>query len=77
VNVPLKYYGYVKPQDGKEANRGLFLDGDIVLVAVEGQMIKGRYLVVELTPNRARIEDTQLRQSQDLPVIPVAVDRQS
>lgn len=73
VNVPFKYYGYVKPGETGEANRGLFLDeSNNVVVAAEGQTIKGRYLVVELTQRQARVEDTQVRQSKDLPVMPVA-----
>jgi hypothetical protein len=72
VNIPLKYYGYAKPEEKTELNRGLFLDGDNVLVAAEGQTVKGRYLVVELTPNSARLEDTQVKQGQTLPVMPQA-----
>lgn len=73
VNIPFKYYGYAKPGEAGEANRGLFLDdGENVVVATEGQTIKGRYLIVELTQRQARVEDTQVRQSKDLPVMPVA-----
>jgi len=54
-------------------NRGFFLDGDNVLVASEGEVLKQRYLVVELTPNSARLEDTQLRQGQTLPVVAAAM----
>lgn len=73
VNIPFKYYGYAKPGENGEVNRGLFLDdGDNVIVAAEGQTVKGHFLVVELTPRQARIEDTQLRRSKDLPVTPMA-----
>jgi hypothetical protein len=75
VNIPLKYYGFVKPNDKRAGNSGLFLDGDDVLVATEGQVIKGRYLVVELNPNSARLEDTQLRQGQTLAVVPIALQQ--
>ncbi len=73
VNIPLKYYGYVKPSSPRAANQGLFLDGENVLLANEGQLLQGRYLVVELTPNGARLEDTTLKQGQTLPVLPVAM----
>lgn len=73
VNVPLKYYGFVKPASRTEPNRGFFLDGDKVLVASEGQIVLKRYLVVELTPNSAKMEDVQLRQGRTLPVVPAAV----
>ncbi|HEX7359165.1 MAG TPA: hypothetical protein VF283_01610 [Bryobacteraceae bacterium] len=73
VNIPLKYYGFVKPARRAQPNRGFFLDGDKVLVASEGQIVLKRYLVVELTPNIAKMEDVQLRQGRTLPVVPAAV----
>lgn len=72
VNIPLKYYGFVKPGDRGATNRGLFLDGDNVLVASEGEVLKQRYLVVELTGTSARLEDVQMKQGQTLAVVPVA-----
>lgn len=72
VTIPFKYYGYVKPTSPVPANKGLFLEGDTILVASEGELVKQRYLVVELTPNSARVEDTQLKQGQTLPVTPAA-----
>lgn len=72
VNIPLKYYGFVRGGEG-ENSRGLFLDGDNVLVASEGELLKQRYLVVELTGLSARMEDVQMKQGQTLPVVPVAV----
>lgn len=78
VNIPLKYYGYVKPAQALPGsklatNRGFFLDGDNVVVASEGDLLKQQYLVVELTPNSARLEDTRLRRGQTLPVVPAAM----
>jgi hypothetical protein len=68
-NIPLRFYGYAKPREKGEVNRGFFLDGDNVLVAAEGQLVDKRYLVVELTPLSARLEDIQLKMSQTLPVV--------
>ena len=76
VSIPLKYYGFVKPMESGEVNRGFFMDGDNVLVASEGQVLKQRYLVVELAPNTAKMEDTQMKQGQSLPVVPAAVQQQ-
>lgn len=73
VNVPLRYYGFVRPAEIGKTNSGLFLDGDNVLVVSEGQVVKQRFLIVELTPTNARVEDVQLRQGQTLPVVPVAM----
>ncbi|MBV8706544.1 MAG: hypothetical protein JO028_05105 [Acidobacteriaceae bacterium] len=69
VNIPLKYYGFAKPMEPGQVNRGFFLDGDNVLMASEGQVLKQKYLVVELAPNTARVEDTQMKQGQTLPVV--------
>jgi hypothetical protein len=78
--IPLKYYGYVKPastnaklSNNISSNRGFFLDGDNVLIASEGELLKQRYLVVALTPTSARLEDTQIRQPQTLPVVVAAM----
>jgi hypothetical protein len=76
VNIPLKYYGFVKPMGPGQANRGLFLDGDNILVASEGQTLKQRYLVVELAPNSAKMEDTIVKRGQTLPVVPAALQQQ-
>jgi hypothetical protein len=73
VNIPLKYYGFVKPADRTSPNRGFFLDGDNVLVAAEGDLLDHQYLVVELTPNSARMEDTRLKKGQVLSIAPEAV----
>jgi hypothetical protein len=72
-SIPLKYYGFAKPS-GKAAdgNRGLFLDGDNILMGGEGDVLERRYLIVALTPNSARLEDTQMKQGQDVPVTPAA-----
>jgi hypothetical protein len=75
ANIPYKYYGFAKPLDKGDANRGFFMEGDNVLVAVEGQLLENRYLVVQLTPNDARIEDTQVKLGKTLPVVPEAIER--
>ena len=75
LNIPLRFYGFVNPASKAEANRGLFMDGDNILVAVEGQMLEGKYLVVEMNQTSARLEDVQLRQGQTLPVVPEAMQQ--
>jgi len=69
----LRYYGFVRPGEVGRTNSGMFLDGDNVLVVSEGQVVKQRFLIVELTPTTARVEDVQLRQGQTLPVVPLAM----
>jgi hypothetical protein len=73
LNIPLKFYGYVKPGDKGEASRGFFMDGDNVLVATEGQVLKQKYRVMELSAKAARLEDIQLKQDETLQVVPEAI----
>lgn len=73
LDVPLKYYGIVKGGAKGEPNRGLFLDGDNVLVGSEGEVLKQHYLIVELRDASARLEDVQRKQGQTLQVVPVAL----
>jgi hypothetical protein len=72
VNIPLKFYGFAKPAGQTQHNRGLFMNGDNVVVASEGDLIDHKYLVVELTPVSAKMEDVELKQAQTLPVVPEA-----
>jgi len=71
-SIPLKFYGFEKLKNKMSGNRGFFLDGDNILVASEGDLLKQRYLVVELTPSGAKLEDTQLKKGQTLPLVPEA-----
>ena len=71
----MKYYGFAKPVDKAQNNRGFFLDGDNILIASEGEVVKSRYLVVELTPASARLEDTQVKKGKSLPLVPEAKDQ--
>jgi len=72
VHIPFKYYGFARPSLQGDANRGFFMEGDNILVAAEGDVLEKRYLIVALTPNAAKVEDTQLKQGQDLAVTPEA-----
>jgi hypothetical protein len=72
VHIPFKYYGFARPTMKGDANRGFFMEGDNILVAAEGDVLEKRYLIVALTPNAAKVEDTQLKQGQDLAVTPEA-----
>jgi hypothetical protein len=72
-NIPLKYYGFVKPTGHSlDGSRGFFMDGDNILVGGEGDVLEKRFLIVALTPNSARLEDTQAKQGQELQVTPEA-----
>jgi hypothetical protein len=72
-NIPLKYYGFVKPNaHSLDGNRGFFIDGDNILVGGEGDVLEKKFLIVALTPNAARLEDIEAKQGQELPVTPEA-----
>jgi hypothetical protein len=73
LNIPLRYYGFVRPSLRADGNRGYFMDGENILMATEGDVLESRFLVVALSPNTARVEDIQLKQGQDLQLIPEAV----
>jgi hypothetical protein len=75
LNIPLKFYGFVKPTDGREASRGFFMDGDNVLVATEGQVLMHQFRVMELSAKSARLEDIQSKRDETLQVVPEAVSQ--
>lgn len=75
LNIPLKYYGFAKSASNADPNSGFFLDGDNVLVATEGELLEKKYLVVELTANMAKLEDTEVKQGQTLQVVPEATEQ--
>jgi hypothetical protein len=75
-SIPLKFYGFERLRNKLSGNRGFFLDGDNILVASEGDLLKQRYLVVELAPGGAKLEDTQLKKGAVLPLVPEARNEQ-
>lgn len=68
--IPLKFYGYVNPGQGETAKRGFFLDGDDIIVAGEGETMKQRYRIVQLSTSGAVIEDTLSKNQQTVPLTP-------
>ncbi len=61
--VPLKFYGFVN-QARAGVKRAFFLDGDDIIVASEGDMVKKRYKIVRIGVNSAVVEDTQFKNGQ-------------
>jgi hypothetical protein len=58
--IPLKFYGFVNPT--KAANkRAFFLDGEDIIIAGEGDMVKKRYKIVRIGINSAVVEDTEFK----------------
>jgi hypothetical protein len=65
--IPLKFYGY-SSQAQQTDKRAFFLDGDDIIVASEGQVIKSRYKVVRIGINSVVVEDVQFQHQQTLPL---------
>jgi len=65
--INLKYYGYSSAASGNKKH-AFFLDGDDILVAGEGEMMKKRYRVVKIGVHSATVEDTQYKHEQTLPL---------
>ena len=68
--IPLKFYGFAAPANSMGPRRGFFLDDDNVVVADEGDTVKGHYRIVSLQPKAAEVEDTATKNRQTLTIIP-------
>jgi hypothetical protein len=66
--ITLKYYGYSSAR-GDNRKHAFFLDGDDILVAAEGEVVKKRYRVVRIGVNSVVMEDTQFKHEQTLPLV--------
>jgi hypothetical protein len=67
--IPLKFYGFVnKTKVGDK--RAFFLDGEDIVIAAEGDMIKKRYKIVRIGISSAVVEDTEFKSNnqQTLPL---------
>jgi hypothetical protein len=67
--IPLKFYGFVnKSKVGDK--RAFFLDGEDIVIASEGDVIKKHYKIVRIGINSAVVEDTefQTNNQQTLPL---------
>lgn len=66
--IPLKYYGYSVSRKGG-AKTAFFLDGEDILVAPEGGMVKKRYKVVRIGVDSVLMEDSSYsNRQQSLPL---------
>jgi hypothetical protein len=66
--IPLKFYGFVNPANATD-RRAFFLDGDDILVAGEGELLKKRYKIVRIGVSQAVVEDTQFHDQQKLDLL--------
>jgi len=63
--IPLKYYGFANPRQAPGPRRAFFLDGEDIIVAAEGDVVKKRYKIVRIGLNSAVVEDTQFENAQN------------
>lgn len=75
VQIPFKYYGFAKGVSRQSKRRGLFLEGDNVLVASEGDVLDHKFLIVSLTAAKAQVEDTSQKRGKMLDVVPEAIEQ--
>jgi hypothetical protein len=66
--IPLRFYGYTT-QARQGLKRAFFLDGEDILVASEGEVMKKRYKVVRIGVNSVVVEDLQHKHEQTLPLV--------
>jgi hypothetical protein len=65
--IDMKYYGLAtKRIDGKKT--ALFLDGDNIVLAPEGTIVKRKYRVVRAGPTSVLMENTENKKQQTLPL---------
>jgi hypothetical protein len=67
--IPLKFFGFTTPFQ-QSVRRAFFLDGDDILVASEGDVLKKRYRVVRIGVNSVVMEDLDYKSEQSLPLEP-------
>jgi hypothetical protein len=66
--IPLKFFGYtIQARQGNK--RAFFLDGDEILVASEGEVMKKRYKVKRIGVNSVVVEDLNHQHEQTLPIV--------
>jgi hypothetical protein len=63
--IPLKFFGYAGPARAAQ-KQAFFLDGEDIIVAGEGEIIKKRYKVVRIGVNSAVVEDLEHKHQQTL-----------
>lgn len=71
--IPLKFYGFVNHAKGP-VKRAFFLDGDDIVIAAEGDMIKKRYKIVRIGINSAVVEDTQFKGKNTQQTLPLVAE---
>jgi hypothetical protein len=67
--IPLKFYGFVNRTKAGD-KRAFFMEGEEIIIASEGDVVKKRYKIVRIGVNSAVVEDTEFKSNnqQTLPL---------
>lgn len=65
VPIPLKFYGFAR----QNPKRAFFMDGDLIQIAGENEVIRNRYKVVRIGVNSVVMEDLNTKSQQTLPLV--------
>jgi hypothetical protein len=71
--IPLKFYGFVNQSKAGD-KRAFFLDGEDIIIANEGDLIKKRYKIVRIGVNSATVEDTQFKGANTQQTLPLEAE---
>ncbi|HEV2687049.1 MAG TPA: hypothetical protein VGV35_00805 [Bryobacteraceae bacterium] len=71
--VPLKFYGFVNPAR-PDVKRAFFLDGEDIVIAGEGDLIKKRYKILRIGVNSAVVEDTTFKGDNTQQTLPLEAE---
>jgi hypothetical protein len=66
--INLKFYGFTTRRNGGKKT-AYFLDGDEILSASEGDVLKRRYKVLKIGPTSVLMEDTDIKRQQSVPLV--------
>lgn len=71
--IPLKFYGFVNQSKAGD-KRAFFLDGDDIIIANEGDLVKKRYKIVRIGVNSAVVEDMQFKGANTQQTLPLEAE---
>jgi hypothetical protein len=71
--IPLKFYGFVNPSR-TDIKRAFFLDGEDIVIAAEGELVKKRYKILRIGVNSALVEDTTFKGDNTQQTLPLEAE---
>jgi len=71
--IPLKFYGFVNPSR-TDIKRAFFLDGEDIIIAAEGELVKKRYKILRIGVNSAVVEDTTFKGDNTQQTLPLEAE---